>query len=233
MKHGPRSAPAQSTPPTSGVAGFPTAIGLSDVWYREHQHRPEKPDEGCWWFSSHKTGQEPGGRFDLVTPNGTCYLGETVGVAVRERCGRFLATHMPIPTGHMEGRVVSTVVLAPMPAPVADLTSPDGARFGVTGELTAGNDYTLTVEWAQALFDAGQAALLYQPRFTPGQERALAVFGDVFDPGDTSPATDVGHVVGWVHLVDTVTGMGYRARRSTIPSTPAVNADDSTEPENA
>ena len=115
---------------------------------------------------------------DLSLLDGTCYLGETIGVAVRERCGRFLASHQPIPQPHLDGRVVTSVALPELEGSVADLTSPDAALFGVTAELAIGNDYNLSAAWAQALREGGmRGGLYYLPRFTPGQEYALAVFG--------------------------------------------------------
>lgn len=137
----------------------------------------------------------------------------------------------------MAGRMVSTVRLDPVPAPVADLTSPDAAAFGVTGELSAGNDYEVSAAWAQALFDAGHAALLYLPRFTPGGERALAVFGAVIDPlvdPDAAPPAPLRpSPVSAQPLVDAVEALGYRVARSVIPSTPAMSPDDDAEPEGA
>lgn len=230
-----RSAPAQQGPPADanqgGLQGFPVATGLPSHWHREHQLREADPNKGCWWYTSHPEGAEPGGRFDLTHPHGTCYLGETVRVAVRERCGRFLSAHQPIPLGHMDGRAVTTMMLDPMPAPVANVTAADAGDFGVTGELAAGNNYEVAAAWAQALFDTGHAALLYQPRFTPGTERALAVFGDASDPTDPSPAAPPICRLRTVPLVEAVERLGYKVRRSTIPSNSAINADDSTEPE--
>jgi hypothetical protein len=229
-----RSAPAQHVPDTTAgsLDGFPTAPDLPSQWHREHELREGKADKGCWWYSSHAVGQEPGGRFDLTQPHGTCYLGETARVAVRERCGRFLSAHKPIPMWHMRGRVVSTMVVDPFPDPVADLTAADAGDFGVTGELAGGNDYEVAAAWAQALFDAGHAALLYQPRFTPGGERALAVFGEASDPTGPSLVPPM-RLVETVALVQAVEGLGYKVRRSTIPSNAAIAADDSAQPEDA
>lgn len=225
-----RSTPAQQAPGPD-LTGFPVATGLPTTWYREHQDRPASPDRGCWWFSSRAPHTEPGGRFDLTSPHGTCYLGETVGVAVRERVGRFLAHRLPIPSGHIRGRAVSTVTLDPLPENPADLTSPAAATHGVTGELATTSDYPLTAAWAQALFDHDHDALLYQPRFTPGQERALALFGAASTP-QTNPHA-ARPVADTIDLDDALAALGYPATRSTIPSTSAMAADDNTEPEDA
>lgn len=165
-------------------------------WHREHAARPG-PDRGCWWFASTPTGGEPAGRFDLDAPRGTCYLGATVGVAARERCGRLLAAGV-IPEAHLTGRLVSTVRLPP--TTVADLTHPDGARIGVTAELASGNDYTVTTQWAKA-FDASEfAGARYAPRFTPagGPEHSVALFGPAgaaTNPHPVQTSQPLSHVV--------------------------------------
>lgn len=169
-------------------------------WHREHAERPG-PDRGCWWFASTTLGDEPEGRFDLTEPRGTCYLGSTLGVAARERCGRLLAAGA-IPDGHLAGRLVSTVKLPP--TTVADLTHPDGAHVGVTAELATGHDYPLTTQWATALDTTDCAGVRYAPRFTPagGPEHAIALFG----PAGAAPNP---HPVASRPLADVVTDLGY------------------------
>lgn len=163
-----RSDPVQEGPPPDPIdlAAFPCAPELPTTWFREHARRGGT-DAGCWWFSSHAAGEEPEGRFDLTSPHGTCYLGETPGVAVRERCGRFLAARLPIPATHTQGRIVSEATVVLISRLAADLTSPAAARFGVTGELAGGNDYEISAAWAEAFYAASFEAILYQPRFTP------------------------------------------------------------------
>lgn len=170
------SDPAQQPPPDLKVlrAEMPSSV-VRGLWHREHADRPG-PDRGCWWFTVTPAGGEPQGRFDLTEPRGTCYLGSTLGVVARERCGRLLAAGA-IPEDHLAGRLISTVTLPP--TTVADLTSADGARVGVTAELAAGHDYPLTAQWASAFDACGFAGVRYAPRFTPagGTEHALALFG--------------------------------------------------------
>jgi hypothetical protein len=217
----------QVLPDTVDLTGFPTVTTLQSTWLREHGDRPGKADHGCWWFSGHDHDHEPGGRFDLLATDGTCYLGETAGVAVRERCGRLLAAHMPIPATHLEGRVVSTVRLPELEGRVADLTNPDAALFGVTGELAAGTDYNLSSAWARALHSAGMlGGIYYLARFTPGQEFALGVFG----PGGDHDWGIVGDPVSLIHALASI---GYRPGRSAIPSNAAVAVDDAAEPDAA
>ena len=220
-----RSDPALQGPPSdpATLAAVPAAVDLGRTWFREHEER-DAPDRGCWWFSSHAPGDEPLGRFDLTEPHGTCYLGETVGVAVRERCGRLLAARLPIPESHLHRRVVTAVVLMPLPGPIADTTHPDAATVGINGELAAGNDYEVTASWADAFHSAGFQAILYQPRFTPGHDRALALFGDGGSDPDAWPTR------GHQSLAEAVAELGYAV--SSVPSSQGL-ADDEASPDDA
>lgn len=181
-----RSDPAQKPPPDLETlrSGMPRST-VQGAWHREHADRPG-PDRGCWWFSSTPVGGGPEGRFDLTEPRGTCYLGSTLGVAARERCGRLLAAGA-IPEDHLAGRLVSTVTLPP--TTVADLTDPAGAHVGVTAELATGHDYPLTTQWATALDATDVAGIRYAPRFTPagGPEHAMALFGAAGAAPDLHP----------------------------------------------
>ena len=178
---------------------------ISGHWYREHADRADATDRGCWWFTSAADGgAEPDGRFDLKEPRGTCYVGVSPGVAVRERCGRFLGIGIPI--GHLTGRVVSKVDL---PATVvADVTNTDGARLGVIAELATGHDYQLTAQWAQAqaLDESDFEGILYAPRFTPagGPEHAVALFGA------TGAASGIHPVLTSRALTEVVVELGYQ-----------------------
>lgn len=145
------------------------------TFYREHQERPGA-DGGCWWFSGTAAGEIPEGRFDLPAPRGSLYLAETQRVASRERCGRFLARRSPIPVTFVESRVISTVEGALQD--LADFTHDDAADVGVTREIGTIDDYTLTSTWAVAADHEGFTGLKYFPRFTTGNGKAFAVFGD-------------------------------------------------------
>lgn len=197
------------------------------LFYREHEWRPG-PGGGCWWYSSAPSSPRarPGGRFDLREPEGTCYLASTDGAAVRERVGRLLATHRPIPEYLYTGRVVSQVVLPDLDGPVADLTSEEAAALGVTVEIHSSPDYRLTARWAAQAHADGFGGLRYQPRFTPGGAYALALFGP-------NGSARKGIVVTTEPLVDLIDKIGYKRLRVSTPSTAAVAArvDDGLEPD--
>lgn len=190
----PRSAPAQGGPPAS-LTGLPTSRVPGTHWYREHAHRPGAPDGGCWYYAPLPAAPSTGGRFDLPAPDGTCYFGNRPPVAALERIGRFTAQHKPVPADLVQGRVVTTINAADLPARAANLVAKRAAtHFGVTGELFTMPDYTVPQAWADAIHQAGHTALLYTPRFSP-QGRGIAVFGAHGpQPGPTTtmqPLTDV------------------------------------------
>lgn len=205
----PRSAPSQGEPPALDAHGrlvadpsrrFPAfrarvhdddmSRDLPHEWHREHTERDDA-DGGVWFFASwdpfstQKTKRAPQGRFDLTQPRGTCYLGESVEVAIRERLARFLA-HGVVSSEYLAGRVVTTVasppgssVLPELDGVVADTACGEAALCGVTGELSSISSYELASRWAQALADSGHTAMRYAPRYSPGgQELALAVFSE-------------------------------------------------------
>lgn len=167
------------TEPPENLTDFPTRA-LSGLWFRAHS-----VGFGVWWFSSDGTG-----RFDLAEPHGTCYLGSSVGVAVRERLGRRLASG-PVPAAVADQMAVSRVRLR---AHVADLTDPDATAFGVTREISTVTPYDVPQRWAAALHRAGHRGLRYWPRFAVGAEDlAVAQFGNA---GEGSRRGDPGPLQG-------------------------------------
>lgn len=174
--HGPRDRLALSEPPND-LTRFPSAPAKRGPWFRAHPERPGR-DRGCWWFTAHERDVTPGGRFDLLTPDGTCYLADSAEAAVRERVGRYSAARTWVPANAVDGVLVSIVVtLHTGSRPLADSTHASAAALGATRELSAATGYGLTSRWAQALFREGFAGLLYQPRFSTGSEVAVALFG--------------------------------------------------------
>lgn len=215
-----RARPAQQPPPSASLLRerLPRAE-VSPRLYREHGLRQAEADGGCWWFSS--SGE---GRFDLEEPHGTCYLGESEGVAARERCGRLMAMHLPIPEAIYAGRVVTEVRPPLGLEPVGDLSSPASLTVGVTAELTATSDYALCQTWAQQCWDAGFGSIKYAPRFTPGgREAALAVFGEA------GPRPGYG-VVHRRSLLEVLREMDYPVIRSDQLGAAALDVQDDVGP---
>lgn len=174
--HGPRDRLALGEPPDD-LTGFPSAQARQGPWFRTHPERPGR-DRGCSWFTSHASGVTPDGRFDLLMPNGTCYLADSAEAAVRERASRYSAARTWVPANAVDGVLVSSVAtLHTGRRPLADSTHASAAAMGTTRELSVATGYGLTSRWAQALFRDGFAGLLYQPRFSTGSEVAAALFG--------------------------------------------------------
>jgi len=218
-----RSRPAQGPPPDD-LRGFPR-FTTRRACYRAHAARPDDDDLGCWWFASRPAVGPPGGRFDLPEPDGTCYLGLTEGVAVRERVGRFLAAGVPVPPGLIDGAVVSRVRLPTGRGSYAGVAHVEAAAFGVTAELSSGTDnYEVCVHWADALRSHGFAGIHYTPRFSPGgRETALAVFGG------RGAHPEYG-LLDFRPLADALIDLGYLMGRSALPSSHQVSVDDDAEP---
>ena len=164
--------------PPEELADFPS-VSLSGLWFRAHS-----ASRSVWWFSS-----DGSGRFDLTAPRGTCYLGSSVGVAVRERLGRRLAGGS-VPAAVADQMLVSRVRLR---ARVADFTTRAAEAFGVTREIGTITPYALPQRWATALHRSGHRGLHYWPRFAIApDDLSVALFGNAgVGPrrGDPGPFT--------------------------------------------
>ena len=133
--------------------------------------RAHSAGNGPWWFASDRNG-----RFNLLPPNGTCYVAEDAATALRERVGPELVRLGFVPESLLADAVVSHLRL-PQPTNAADCESPRAVEFGVTREM-ATCTYALSQQWAAALHSAGFTGLRYGARFTPGDSGiAIALFG--------------------------------------------------------
>lgn len=84
-----RDALAQAEP-NAVDAYFPGTRPGRDRWFRAHRLRPDQSDGGCWYYASLPARQGVGGRFELITPDGTCFWAGTELAAAREfRRARF------------------------------------------------------------------------------------------------------------------------------------------------
>lgn len=175
------------------LSAFPgRGLTAGSTWFRAH-----RAEHGPWFFAS------GGGRFDLPSPRGTCYLAASPETAAREVVGPDLARSGRVPAPLVEGRVVSSLSL-PQSARLARLTSSGALRFGVIGsELAAAVTYDLSQTWASAFASAGWAGLWYAPRFSGAHARAVALFGDAGAqdwPPDPAPTPLAEVVAGMLDL---------------------------------
>jgi hypothetical protein len=124
--------------------------------------------QGTWWFSS-----DGSGRFDLETPEGTCYLATDAYAAIRE------ATRLgPVSTAWVQDRELVQVSPPDRNARLAATTRQAAGRYGVTTELATVVPYDLSRRWATAFraarFDGIRHQLRHDQRTRPS---GIALFG--------------------------------------------------------
>lgn len=157
--------------------GDPHGKDLSVLPY--HVPQPERPvyrvhklGLSPWWYA-----HDDGGRFNLSSPNGTCYLAENETAAVREVAGESLVRRGVITRDFAAARVVSTLRLPGSPR-LADLTSSAAADAGITREICTCVPYDQPRTWAHAIFASRFDGIRYFARFSTGAaDIALAHFG--------------------------------------------------------
>jgi RES domain len=180
-----RQRPALGRPPAD-VSGFPRSRLQPTVpLYRAHT-----AGRSPWWFSSDLSG-----RFDLIQPNGTCYLATDVATALRERFGHDLVRRGVVTFEAAAKTQVSTVQIS-SPRWLANACSPTAAKFGMTREIGTCPSYTIPQAWAAAFLAGGKhSGIRYQTRFSTGAAaNALALFdvaGQQNWPLDPNPTNGV------------------------------------------
>lgn len=165
---GRRARPSLAGPPddVTGLRSFPRAELTTDqdLW------RVVRRGRGPWWFNS-----SGGGRFDLRTPDGTCYLAldelsallEVVGPDRREGA---------ISRRFLDDRRLRRLQVSGRRS-LADLTSRRCAGFGLTLEINTVVPYDLPRAWAASLRKAGADGLRYFVRHDPTAGQGVALFG--------------------------------------------------------
>lgn len=180
----PRQERALSNPPAD-LTGFPKWRLRPNFALRRAHRAGFSP----WWFSSDLSG-----RFDLVSPSGTCYLATDTKTALREKFGHELVEQGTVSFNSAAQTEVSALTV-PTGRWIADCCHDDAARFGLTRELGTCAVYELPQDWAMALHRGGHPGLRYQTRFTTGpRPNAVALFDDagLHDwPLDPAPVSGV------------------------------------------
>jgi hypothetical protein len=149
--------------PPDQLAAFPDrSYRPGTEVFRSHSHQ-----HGPWWFSSSRHG-----RFDLASPDGTCYAAESEVVSLLETWGGIQV----VPDYLVAQRDMSKLRLNGVR--VADMTSNAAIRFGVTAEVFTTSDYAMTQLWSTALHQAGFGGIRYWARHDLAHTAAcLALFG--------------------------------------------------------
>lgn len=137
-------------------------------------YRAHAVNRSPWWFSSDLSG-----RFDLIQPNGTCYVATNVTTALRERFGHDLV-RQGVVTFEAAARTQVSEVRVPVPRWLANSCSRSAVEFGMTREIATCPAYDIPQAWAAAFFETGKhAGIRYQTRFTIGSTpNAVALFDD-------------------------------------------------------
>ena len=164
--------PAAIQPPDVPLARFPaTKAGAVQPFYRS-----TAVGRTPWWFGSEGTQ-----RFDLLAPNGTCYLATDLETAIRERGRETLMATGKLTRAFVESMQVYELHL-PSPAKLANTTAKRAVNFKANRELSVVTDYSITCAWAAAFHQAGFNGIAYASRFTSGQRwNAVALFGPAGD----------------------------------------------------
>ena len=82
------------------------------AWFRQHNDRPADTDRGAWYFASHAPGVVGEGRFDLIDPDGSCYLATTKRGAANECIGPEYFDRGWVDANLVAGRVLSELPLS-------------------------------------------------------------------------------------------------------------------------
>jgi RES domain len=164
------------SPDTATLAkGFPTKkIAVGSRYYRSFTK-----GKGPWYFNPTNAF-----RFNIPTPDGTCYLATDILTAILERLGEHLADG-PIPREDVDKMQVAELEL--QATVIAALTGhKKAALYGCHREICTTDDYSLTQEWARAFRRLPVDAISYESRLTSESTmNALALFGPEGDAGNS------------------------------------------------
>jgi hypothetical protein len=187
-----RQRPALGHPPAD-LSRFPRSRLLPSVpLYRAHT-----AGRSPWWFSSDLSG-----RFDLIQPNGTCYLATDVATALRERFGHDLVLQAVITFEAAAGTQVSKVQISSARW-LANTCTRAAAKFGMTREIGTCSSYKIPQAWAATFFASGKhSGIRYQTRFSTGAAANAVALFDV--AGQQGWPTDHPHPVDGVQACTNV-----------------------------
>jgi hypothetical protein len=186
-----------------------------------------------WWFASLNPDQPAGehgehGRFDLPSPDGTCYLARTPVGAVLEV---FQEHDGLLPDVELRRRLRAEVLVPRVAPSAADLSAKASRGLGVTAALWSSGNRRLSQQWAAALKRAGWLALHHGIANDPsGRQRAVSLFDR---SGEHAPYDDPD---GWGYrtheladdagLVAALAVYGIEVIRSD-PQLPVIDLEDS------
>ena len=160
-----RQRPSLKLPGTQDLSRFPS----TRLTPATQLYRVTRTGNGPWHFSSDLRG-----RFDLPSPDGTCYLARDMFAALLEVIGPELPA---VSSTFLNDRRIYKVRV-PLPQRLADLTSRRAAGYSMTAEIGTITPYLIPQAWARALHAAGLDGLAYSVRHDPSPRRdGVALFG--------------------------------------------------------
>ncbi|MDQ0633184.1 hypothetical protein QFZ40_001093 [Arthrobacter pascens] len=150
-------------------SAFPSmSFPAGSKWYRNHGPL------GAWYFDG-----SLGGRFNLLSPNGTLYLANTEEGAFREWVGPGVdpaAHRRGIHDSLLRDRWVSFLTL-PVAVNAADISASDSLWWGILPRLWCSPPYDTPQAFAKEFLEAEFGGIYTPLQYTPGQ-RGIAVFGE-------------------------------------------------------
>lgn len=199
-----RQRPTLGRPP-AGLSRFPRSrLQPSVLLYRAHT-----AGRSPWWFSSDLSG-----RFDLIRPNGTCYLATDVATALRERFGHDLV-RQGVVTFEAAARTEVSKVQISSARWLANTCSPAAANFGMTREIGTCPSNDIPQAWAAAFVAANRhSGIRYQTRFSTGAAPNAAALFDL--AGQQRWPTDPYPLGGVQACADDCIRVAYRPTRRQV-----------------
>jgi hypothetical protein len=174
------------------------------VWPADRPlYRIHRRDRGAWWFN--RSGPQ---RFDPVDApgRGACHLAEQpLGAWVE-----VFRTDMHIDEHDVHARTLAVVALG-RELRLADLTSRDALRFGVTGSLTAGAGHAEAQAFAARAAGAEFDGVLWHVRHDPAHVlTGVALFGPAgaSEPSPEWPAPESAPISGAL-IAEAAAEFGY------------------------
>ena len=190
-------------PRPGDAAGVPSTSRRRPL-YRCCDARHEQP----WWFSTRTDNPDPG-RFDLSSPQGTCYLALSPAAAIIEKTTD--PDQAEDPVLGLDSLVRLTVWEAvDVPAArskLADTTRPSVPTL--TAEIATVVPYALPWAWADAFRAEGRSGVLYLARFA--MDESVALFGEAGTPDAAPTSTPTAALAHADELPD-----GFRAGLGTV-----------------
>lgn len=116
-------------------------------------------------------------RFNLPNGRGTCYVGDDVATAVREKLRELVLGQGIVPATLANSFVVSTIRVD-RPFRCAAIGDSEAVGYGVSRMLGTMDAYDVPQKWAAAFDSSRFEGIRYGSSYTNGPDNAWALFGE-------------------------------------------------------